>query len=87
MATVIRYEWEDNGLEDVVEITQETAIAIAPKYNYVTSGELVLFGYNVYAILDENTVLLETYNTEEEAKFIWNDIYWKLQAGESVIMV
>ena len=90
-AMIARYDFEESGLEEVIEVTLETAFATAPKYTFFNS-ELMLCGYNLYAV--ENALedegrakLIETYDTEEEARLIRMDIFFKLESGQELIIV
>ena len=90
-AIIARYDFEECGLEEVTEVTLETAFATAPKYTFF-NGELMLCGYNLYAV--ENALedegrakLIETYDTEEEARVVRMDIFFKLESGQELIVV
>jgi hypothetical protein len=96
-ATIQVYDYEDGGIETLVEgATVETALVIGPKWSIPPGKEEAIFmGYNLYAVDHRNSPeddhylahLLETYETEDEAKISALIVTDKIREGQPFIVV
>ena len=80
------YDHEDNGLELLATITKDTCLAAGAKYNTI-NDKYMLFGFNIYAIDEDNVDLLETFETLEQAEYIRETIFNKMMAGQELIII
>jgi|GEM_PF-6087101 len=79
---------ETHNLEPLAEITITTALAVAPKWceRYTRPG-VFLAGWNLYAIENDQAVLLETYEEEHEAVWVRANIIRNLEANAELVII
>jgi len=85
-AKIFAFNFAENELEFLAEITKDTSLAVGPKYNTIKDKHM-LWGFNLFAVDGDNAVLLETYESEEEAAAARELIFNKLVTGQEVIVV
>ncbi len=70
----------------IAAVTRTTAFAIAPKWCEYT--KLFFAGYNLYAIDDDNrAALIETFDTEKEARTLRRMIVEDVKCGAEIVFV
>ncbi len=83
---ICSYDPQDQQTDIITGITRTTALPIGAKW---CRGRKKLFfgGYNLYAVEDEAAALIETYDTEREARRARNMIVGALINGAEYVFV